>query len=42
MNKQQELDVMLLRAKIKVEEELKQHEQAWRGEDAEIIEKVEE
>ena len=42
MNKQQELDVMLLRAKMKVEEELKQHEQAWRGEEVEIMEEVEE
>ena len=41
MNKQQELAVMILRAKIKTEESLKQHEQSWNGQEPEVVEKVE-
>lgn len=33
MNKSQELDIMILRAKMKIQEEMKQHEVAWRGEE---------
>ena len=38
MNKSQELAVMKLRAKIKVEETMKQHQQAWHGKDPVIVE----
>lgn len=38
MNKSQELQVMLLRAKIKIEEEMKKHDVAWNGKEPEIIE----
>jgi len=38
MNKSQELQVMLLRAKIKVEAEMAKHEVAWYGEEPEMIE----
>ena len=41
MNKKQKLDVMILRAKIKVEESLKQHQQSWYGEEVEIVEEEE-
>ena len=41
MNKQQELAVMILRAKIKTEESLKQHEQSWSGQEPEVVDKVE-
>ena len=33
MNKSQQLAVMILRAKIKTEETLKQHVQAWYGQE---------
>ena len=41
MNKRQELDVMILRAKIKTEESLKQHEQSWNGQEPGVVERVE-
>ena len=41
MNKRQELDVMILRAKIKTEESLKQYEQSWHGQEPEVVERVE-
>jgi len=41
MNKSQELAVMKLRAKIKTEETMKQHQQAWYGKEPEVIEEVE-
>ena len=41
MNKSQELAVMILRAKIKTEETMKQHGQSWFGQEPEVIEEVE-
>ena len=37
MNKSQELAVMQLRAKIKIDETLKQHYNAWYGEEVEEV-----
>ena len=42
MNKSQELAVMILRAKIKTEETMKQHQQSWSGQEPEVVEDVEE
>jgi len=42
MNKRQEMDVMIMRAKMNIEEVLKQHDAAWNGQDPEIIEGEEE
>ena len=42
MNKSQELAVMQLRAKIKVQELLEQHDQAWNGQEVEVVEEEEE
>ena len=41
MNKSQEIAVMQMRAKIKVEELLKQHDIAWNGEDPVVVEEEE-
>ena len=41
MNKSQELAVMQLRAKIKVQELLDKHEQAWEGEEAVVVDEEE-
>ena len=41
MNKSQELAVMQLRAKIKTDEILKQHYNAWYGEEVKEVEQVE-
>ncbi len=41
MNKSQDLAVMILRAKIKTEETMKQHVQLWHGKEPEVIENVE-
>jgi hypothetical protein len=41
MNKSQKLDVMQLRAKIKADEAEKQHEQAWHGQEPEVIKNIE-
>ena len=41
MNKSQELLVMQIRAKIKAQEALKQHQDAWYGQEPEIIKNVE-
>lgn len=38
MNKSQELAVMILRSEIRAEELLKQHQDAWYGQEPEIIE----
>jgi len=42
MNKSQELQVMILRAKIKTKELLKQHQASWNAQDPKMIEKKEE
>ena len=39
MNKSQQIAVMQIRAKKKVEELLKRHNAAWHGQDPEIVEK---
>jgi len=41
MNKSQEMEVMVLRAEMKADEAMKQHQQSWYGEEPEIIENVE-
>ena len=40
-NKSQDLAIMQLRAKIKVQELLEQHDQAWHGQEAEVVEEEE-
>ena len=40
MNKSQELQVMILRAKIKTKEVLKQHQAAWHGQEPKVVKDV--
>ena len=41
-NKSQELAIMRMKAKIRVQELRKQHDQAWNGQDPVVIDRVEE
>ena len=40
MNKSQELAVMILRAKIKTEETMKQHQEAWNGKEPVVVKDI--
>ena len=40
MNKSQELAVMLLRAKMNVQELLKQHQNSWYGQEPKVVKEV--
>ena len=40
MNKSQELKVMLLRAQLNVQEILREHENAWRGQEPKMVEDI--
>ena len=41
MNKSQKLAVMRLRAKIKVKEKLKQHQNSWYGQEPKVVDQRE-